>query len=120
MPRNTALPSRTLSPSDESPATPFRTPRGGCSWSESSGARGVLRLSFEGGAPSRRALGQRFQRLLAPAAEVAPAERRVEDAISEALGLHAHLDVDERPALGRGQRPVRVHASQLAAHPDLA
>jgi hypothetical protein len=40
--------------------------------------------------------------------------------MAEALGFHAHLELDERSALGRSQQPVGIGAGQLATHPDLA
>ena len=72
---------------------------------------------FEGFAT--RHFAQGVERLLAPAAEVAPAPGHVEEAIAKAPGLHPHLQLDERAALSRSEEPVGIGAGQLATHPDL-
>ena len=43
----------------------------------------------------------------------------VEQAVAEVRRIHAHLELDERAALGPGQQPTRVHAGVLATHLDL-
>ena len=70
---------------------------------------------------SRPAQPRRALRSTAPpSAEIARARGDVEKLEGQSLGLHAHLEVHERPALRLGQEPVGVGSRHLAAQLDLA